>query len=81
VTLEDTAVDPIRREREIAEADACRVGQRVDQRRRDGDDGAFPMPFADVPRTEILFVNTHDAVGPLGAKAGMRSFQIHADLP
>jgi hypothetical protein len=38
------------------------------------------MPFADVPRTEILFVNMHDAVGPLGAKAGMRSFQIHADL-
>ena len=41
MTLEDTAVVPIRREREIAEADAYRVGQRVGQRRRDGVDGAF----------------------------------------
>jgi CO/xanthine dehydrogenase Mo-binding subunit len=24
--------------------------------------------FADVPRTEVLFADTHDAVGPLGAK-------------
>jgi hypothetical protein len=31
VTLEDTVVDPIGREREVAEADAGSVGQRVGQ--------------------------------------------------
>jgi CO/xanthine dehydrogenase Mo-binding subunit len=25
--------------------------------------------FADVPRTEVFFADTHDAIGPLGAKS------------
>ena len=26
--------------------------------------------FADIPRTEVLFADTHDAFGPAGAKSG-----------
>jgi CO/xanthine dehydrogenase Mo-binding subunit len=36
--------------------------------------------FADVPRTEVLFANTHDAVGPLGAK-GMEECPINPVSP
>jgi len=31
---------------------------------------AYHIPaFADVPRTEVLFAETHDTVGPMGAKS------------
>jgi putative selenate reductase molybdopterin-binding subunit len=45
---------------------------------RIGDDGAVSNPafrhyhipaWADVPRTEVLFADTHDAFGPMGAKS------------
>ena len=36
--------------------------------------------FADVPRTEVLFADTHDAVGPLGAK-GMGECPINPVSP
>ena len=36
--------------------------------------------FADIPRTEIFFANTHDAVGPLGAK-GMGECPINPVAP
>jgi len=36
--------------------------------------------FADVPRTEVLFADTHDAVGPLGAK-GMEECPINPVSP
>ena len=36
--------------------------------------------FADVPRTEVLFADTHYAVGPLGAK-GMEECPINPVSP
>lgn len=64
MTLEDRTVDPIWREREIAEADAGRVGERVGQRPGDGVDGALAHAFRAERADGVMRVREED----LGAR-------------
>ncbi len=71
-------MNPMQLRGQIEGAVAQGLGAALHEVVRIGDDGAVSNPafrhyhipaWADVPRTEVLFADTHDAFGPMGAKS------------
>ncbi len=71
-------MNPMQLRGQVEGAVAQALGAALHEAVRIGEDGAVGNPafrqyhvpaWADVPRTEVLFADTHDAFGPMGAKS------------